>query len=113
MSSTFYSELKLQPYLKSDDLTVIQAKTVFSFRIRMAQFSENYRGQADQAACKLCQLHLDNQPMSFHCSVIRANLNVRGNYEEIFSDNISKEIAETLVEILHFREDFFKNRSIT
>ena len=85
----FYPELKIQNYLKLEKLSVEQAKTVFSFRCRMAQYSENYRNQSEVSTCPLCQLHLDNQPMSFkNCATIKENIQIKGKYEKRCSDDV-------------------------
>ena len=39
------------------------------------------------------------------------NIKIKGNYEEIFSDEISPEISRTLLEIMEFRETKSKNLS--
>ena len=100
----FYCELKMQKYLLLDNMSVKQAKIVFSFRTRMALFSENYRGKTGPATCPLCQVHLDNQPMSFKCKVLKDSVNINGKYENTFNENIHTELAETLQNILKFRE---------
>ena len=71
LKDLYYSDLKMQNYFLSDDLTVEQSQHVFSFRTRMAKFSENFRSQSGPATCPLCFCHLDNQPMSCQCKTIR------------------------------------------
>ena len=53
LKDLFYIELKIQHYLKLEELNVQQALTVFSFRTRMAKFSENYRNCGIQQTCPM------------------------------------------------------------
>ena len=43
MDDLFFPGLKMQNYLKLQNISVEQAKAIFSFRTRTAQFSENYK----------------------------------------------------------------------
>ena len=45
MDNVIYTELKIQKYLMSEQLSVEQKRTIFHFRTRMANFSENFRGR--------------------------------------------------------------------
>ena len=105
LKDLFYSELKMQNYFLSDELTVEQVQCLFSYRTRMATFSENFRGQFGPVTCPLCFCHLDNQPMSFQCQTIRENVTIKGKYENIFLDNVQSDLAQTLCEIMKFREN--------
>ena len=49
-----YTELKLQAYL--ENMSATEAQTVFSYRTRMANFKENYRGPEGPKPCPLCNL---------------------------------------------------------
>ena len=104
MKDLNYSELKLQEYLKLKNLNVEEAKLLFKFRTHQADFSENFRGGRDPANCKLCNTHLDNQPLSFQCPVVKSSVIVRGKYEDIFEDVITKELAKTLKHITSLRD---------
>ena len=44
MKNLVYSELKIQDYLLLKEMNTSQAKALFKFRVRMAQFCQNYRG---------------------------------------------------------------------
>ena len=67
MSSLEYNKLELQEYLKLETCNAAQAKVMFKFRCRMANFSENFRGPQGPKPCILCGVHLDNQETSFEC----------------------------------------------
>ena len=64
MDKLWYTELKMQEYLSSNKLTPEEAKTVFSFRTRMAKFQSNFRGANGHMPCPLCLFHIDSQDMS-------------------------------------------------
>ena len=44
MDELFYSELKMQTYLKCNLFTTTQTRTIYSFRIRMSKYQENFQG---------------------------------------------------------------------
>ena len=46
MDNVFYTKLQMQGYLKAKDITPEDAKMVFSYRTRMADYTENFRGPA-------------------------------------------------------------------
>ena len=101
-----YMELQMQPYLKSKVLTVEEARITFWFRTRMAQFSENYRNNVDIHLCPLCKKHIDTQKLAFKCPVVLENINISGRYDEIFGENISKQLALNLKSIVNLRQSF-------
>ena len=49
-----YTELKLQDYLKSNDFTVEEARTVFVFRTKMA----NFENSLEESFLTLCEFRL-------------------------------------------------------
>ena len=65
MSDLNYSKLKIQEYLKLQTIDRQGAQTLFKYRVRMANYGENFRGSHGPVTCPLCGLHLDNQKMSF------------------------------------------------
>ena len=97
MSNLFYTQLKMQDYLKCETLTVTEAQIVYSFRTRMAAFSNNYKGSTGVTTCPLCKKHLDVQSLSFQCQKIKENIKIACNYDKIFDNNISQELAKSLV----------------
>ena len=108
----FYSELKTQEYLKNKNLSANQAQTVFSYRTRMSAYSENFRGTNGHSPCPLCLGHIDSQAASFQCPEIVKNVQIKGNYKDIFSDIVDSELANTLVEIDKVRHENLNNRNI-
>ena len=105
MDNLFYSELRMQPYLKSNLFTAEQAKMIYSFRTRMSNFKENYRGSQGHSPCPLCLVHLDSQAAAFQCPKLKQEINVKGNLDKIFSDEIPLDLVITLTNILEYRQD--------
>ena len=104
MKNLFYSELELKQYLKLKNVNVEESKILLSWRLRMAKFGANY-GQS-QKLCPLCSEHEDCQEKCFNqCRVIRDAIQINNKYEEIFSDQPSKEIATILRKITSYLED--------
>ena len=99
-----YSELKTQNYLKNGNITVKEAQNLFRYRTRVAKFKENFKNNYDGIECPLCSDQPDTQAHCVQCPIIRENIIIKGDYSEIFSDDISKEISQTLLEITNFRE---------
>ena len=52
----------------------------------------------------MCSDQPDTQAHCVQRPIIRENIIIKGDYSEIFSDDISKEISQTLLEITNFRE---------
>ena len=98
-----YTELKLQDYLKSNDFTVEETRTVFAFRTKMANFSENYRQKEGSSLCPLCGNHLDARELAFECPVVIESIGIRDSFEDIYTGKVSKHLAETLRRILELR----------
>ena len=112
MNQLSYSRLMMQEYLKCDKLDSWEAKAVFNYRTRMAKYRDNYKGQRGQAPCPLCNLHLDVQNICFQCPSVRENVKLKGKYEKIFGNKISKELAKTVLEISKYREKYLEERQI-
>ena len=86
-------------------MTVDEARLMFAHRVRMASYSENFRGVTGPKLCPLCHTHLDNQKSAFTCPVLIPNLNKLGKYENIFRSNIQKETIENIKTITQKREE--------
>ena len=112
LDNLFYRGLNLQKYLCDEKLTCSQAQVVFSFRTRMAIFSENYPGRDGTKVCPLCENHLDLQKFSFQCSKVTENIELRGSYSNIFSENIQLETVETIERISKFRKEYIEERTL-
>ena len=106
MENLDYTELKLQNYLCNDKITVQEAKNLFKYRTRAAKFQANMKNNPGLSlACPFCKVQPDTQLHSVQCNVVQSKVNVKGNYRDIFLDNIPVEIARTLMEITKLREN--------
>ena len=91
-----YSELKLQKFLKLEDMNADESKIVLKWRLKMAKFGANFGDDS-----KLCPLCIDNQEESFKNCVENIN---ECKYEDIFKTPTS-EVAKFLKEIMKRREN--------
>ena len=112
MTNLWYTDLKMQDYLKCDEMNPAQAMSVYSYRTRMAVYSDNYKGQGGVGTCPLCHLHLDVQSLSFQCIEVRKNVKICGKYEDIFGDRISSELAKTVYDMSILRKKFLEERTV-
>ena len=110
LDNLFYRDLNIQNYLQSK--LSKEGQVIFSYRTRMSNYSDNFRGSGGTSACPLCQNHPDNQKWSFECSKVNENINIEGKYSNIFSEKITKETINTLMEINKLRTDFLDQRNI-
>ena len=78
----------------------------------MAEFCENFRGGREQVFCPLCKNHLDKQELSYNCTTIKSNMEIKGEIDEIFSDHISKQTVETIEKLTNLRKQL-KESQIT
>ena len=67
MENLSYTELKLQQYLKNDDIPTEEAKNLYRFRTRSAYFKENMKNGFLSTACPFCLVQPDNQVHSVKC----------------------------------------------
>ena len=96
--------MKLQDYLISEKMTVKQKRNIFLFRVRMADYGENYPSRSIlPIPCLMCHLHRDCQAHSVSCQETMKNVRTRGNYNEIFSNSISENTAIMIEEIIETR----------
>ena len=112
MDSLWYPNLDMQDYLKSNKYTTKEVRTLFSFRTRMANFGENFKNGSLQVPCPLCHIHLDSQALAFQCPTVKKEVEILGKYDDIFKDQIPKDVAETLVNIINFRTKYLDERMI-
>ena len=102
MSNLTYEKLNLQNYLTNFDVEL--AKNIFRYRTRMIQFHGNFSGGGPTNLCPLCGSHSDLQNLSFKCPTVLGEIQIEENYENLFGNNISLEMAKTLEHITKLRE---------
>ena len=110
MDNTFYVDLEIQEYLKDKTIRTSMARSVFKFKTRMANFSENFKEGGSTKACPLCKEPnaLDTQRHSLVCKVIVANIDIDVTYEDIFHSKVEVKDAKTVENILKFREEYLQ-----
>ena len=105
MSNLSYSKLEMQEYLKLVNVNASMAKTLFRYRVRMADYGENFRAGSQMSTCPLCGLHLDSQSMAYeNCPVVKSKVDTVGSYTDIFGKYISVKVVKTLQNIDQLRE---------
>ena len=93
-------------YLELKTMSKSEAIIVFKFRTRMSPFSENFRSGKQPEMCPMCLSHFDTQEYSFYCTKMKTVVQIKGKYQEIFSSNISQELANTLANIYTYRKEY-------
>ena len=109
MDNVSYSELKMQNYLKDENLKPKEMKTIFRYRTRMERYGENFRAGKAFIICPLCKLHIDSQELCFQCPVIKKELRVEGDISSIYKQNIDQKLAKAITRISDYRQDMRKN----
>ena len=111
MNDLDYLELSMQNYLKDEKIKVKEARMLFKYRTRMANFWGNFKGGRPPQQCPVCNEagSVDTQQHSFHCKVIAEKITISGKYQEIFTTNIDVNIARTVTNIEEFREEELGN----
>ena len=99
-----YDELKVQGYLKNQDVSVTQAQILLKFRTRMANYSNNYKGSNSDQKCTLCQNHGDNQHDIYICDFNQKNVKLSGKYNDLFKGDIDISVIKSLEAVYKLRE---------
>jgi hypothetical protein len=96
-----YKDFKMQSYLEDSETTIEEKITTFKWRTSMEQcFGENFRGSKGTVRCPQCMTHSDSQKESFYnCNFIRNQVELTGNYELIYEDNIKHTLVKTISRI--------------
>ena len=106
LNNLCYTKLELQNYLKLEVLNASEAQMLFKYRVRMASYGENFRGEENAILCPLCYTHLDSQKMCYeNCPVLRQNIKISGSYNQIFDTSVSIEVVQTLSRIDRLRDE--------
>ena len=106
MDDLAYTELKMQKYLKSEEIPVKEAKNLFKFRTRSALFKANFGDRYESKGCPLCFVQVDTQVHSTQCQIVNQKVEIRGKYSDIFRTKIPTDISKTLLKISQLREDY-------
>ena len=107
MENLNYFKLKLQNYLRDKNISVDEARNLFRYRTRVAKFKQNMKSSFSVATCPFCLVQPDTKAHTFQCPDLKLKVKLEGNYCDIFSENIPKDISITLLKISKIREDIF------
>ena len=100
----------MQEYLKENKFNTADARLIFKFRTRMAPFRENFKGSHQSNICPLCEEHPDDQNLVFSCQFwIKRGL--QGSIEDIYSETPTKELVQTLAEMIAVRNNLAEDAS--
>ena len=111
ISNLKYLSLGIQKYLTDKSLSKNQVQLLFKSRNRMTIYWENYKGWKLKRTCPLCNEadKLDTQLHSFSCAEILKTIKIDGiRFSDIYSDNISLQLAKTIEKIEVYRENKLK-----
>ena len=108
MDNIQYTKLKIQTYLKSRNISLKEALTLFKMRTRMAEFGENFKAGADAVLCPLCLDDLDNQSHMFKCKLIQEEIDLNNDDTEVYGNNIKEDTAKIVTKILKIRSKLIK-----
>ena len=108
MKNLRYTELKVQEYLVDGKLTVNQALEAFKSRVRMTLYWDNFKGWKLEQTCPVCKdsSQVDTQSHSFNCGVISQNIQIKGEYADLFNSKLSIDLVKTVVNIEKFRKQY-------
>ena len=109
MNNLQYENIEIQDYFLRKDINNEQKKLIFKFRTRMANFGENFKGGRSQVNCPLCKTHPDKQELSYICPFINSKMEVEGDMNEIYGNNINKNTIETIEKITNLRIEILEN----
>ena len=83
MKNLSYSELKMQSYLKTKNISTAEKQILYKFRTRMISVNFNF---GLQISCPLCLKENDTQEHLFTCEKLNDGLDMF-DYQQIFSNN--------------------------
>ena len=93
-----------------DNISTEEIQEVFRFRTRMVKVGENYRGQGGRSWCPLCELHVDNQAELFKCQVLKYQVNLDCEFQNLYTNNIETDEVRKLSKILKKRQELIENQ---
>jgi hypothetical protein len=106
MDDLVYTELKMQKYLKTEEIPVNEAKNLFKYRTKSANFKDNFGDRYEYKGCPLCTVQLDTQVHSVQCERVQEEISIEGRYSDIFRGKVPSNISKTLFKISKLREEY-------
>ena len=105
LNSLNYHSLETQSYFRREQLTKMDARTIFLFRTRMCDFWGNFRGTENGRLCPLCRNHPDKQELIAECSVVKSEFgSLHSIMQKVYSNDVRTEDAKYLVKVIQYRE---------
>ena len=104
MRGLSYKEMRTQRYLEDGSLSIESKRNIFAFRTHMTNFKENFKNANTDEVCSLCKSHIDSQKEAMKCPSLWAEDEPKGTYEDIFGEEIPKDIIETINKISRRRD---------
>ena len=109
MKNLKYNKLQMQPYLRSNNISLQKKKILFKARTNMLNVKWNF---GNKVLCPLCKLDDDTQEHLLVCILIKVRSPIlmenkyQSKYSDIYSPNISKlhYDAELLLQATRTRE---------
>ena len=105
MEKLVYTEIKAQKYLTLENIRVEQVRNIFRYRVRMAPYEENFKGDREHVICPLCGNHWDSQSMSFQCKYLKEKVEIGCDMTDIYTDDITLDTARTITDMLRARKE--------
>ena len=99
-----YTELKMAEYLTPgyENVTIKDQRNIFAMRNRMVAMKENFKNgkQAEKCACGL----LENMKHVYTCTFLNKEHKTDIKYEEIFKENVQKQLKVSKIFFQKFEE---------
>ena len=73
-------EMKIQDYLKAEDILVEEVRHLFRYRVKVANFKENFGQKFQNKGCPFCFVNLDTQSHATQCAAVKEIISVEGKY---------------------------------
>ena len=112
MGKLWYSELAMQNYLSTQELSTPKKKLLFLLRVRMLKIPNN---MGQRSVCSLCQnennRHLDNQEHLLLCAKIRENLREIDDYDNIKYEHIYETDIQKLKPAINLLQKAIRTRN--
>ena len=90
-----HRKIGMASYLKPNQISIQEAKFMFTLRSRMLDIKCNYRGKYSDVICPSCKQEDDTQQHLLVCSSLNIDVVVAGSlpdYNDLFSENLSKQV---------------------
>ena len=72
--------------------------------LKMIKVGGNFRGKSEVGICPLCNNHLDIHEKLVDCEILRANVKIKNDIMNVYTDDVELEVARMVSEILDTRE---------